>query len=62
MRITKLLFFMCLFLEMLFLEKCRNLSGEKYFPITLNIFPIPKIWDYFLFLVAFVDRVIRGNI
>ena len=53
---------MCLFLEMLWEKKCRNLSGGKYFPITVNIFPIPKIWNYFFCSIGFVDKIIRGNI
>ena len=40
---TCILYFMCLFLEMLWVKKC-NLSGGKYFPDAVNIFPMLKIW------------------
>ena len=53
---------MCPFLEMLSVKKCRNLSGGKYFLITVNIFPMPKIWNDFFCSSAFVDKIIRGNI
>ena len=45
---------MCLFLEMLWVKKCRNLSGGKYFPITVNIFAMPKIWNYFFWDHLFI--------
>ena len=37
-----LLYFMCLFLEILWVKKYRNSSVGKYFPITKNIFSMPK--------------------
>ena len=37
---------------MLRVKKCRYLSGGKYFPITFNIFPVPKIWNYFFELTS----------
>ena len=55
---------MCLFLEILWVKKCPNLSGvgREYFPITLNIFYMPKIWNDFFYSTALVDKIIRGNI
>ena len=38
-----LLLLLCLFFEMLWIKKW------KYFPITENIFPTPKIWNCFFF-------------
>ena len=35
-------YFMCLFLEMLWVKKSRNLSGGKYFPVLVNIFPLAE--------------------
>ena len=49
---------MCLFLEIL----CRNLQEVKYFHITGNIFPMPKIWNYFFCSTAFVDKINTGDI
>ena len=43
---TLYIYFMCLFLEILWVKKRRNLSVGKYFPITVNIFPMAKIWTY----------------
>ena len=37
---------MCLFLEISWVKKC-NVGKGKYFPITVNIFPMPKIWNFF---------------
>ena len=54
---------MCLFLE-IWVKKWCILRGQ-YFPITVNIFSLPKIWNYLFRLlvkVAFVDKIIRGNI
>ena len=54
---------MCPFLEILRVKKCRDLSvwgGGEYFPIRVNIFPIPKIWNYLLVLVAFAENIM-GN-
>ena len=45
-------YFMCLFFEMLLVNKCHNLSGGKSLPITLNIFPMPKIWNYFFEIIG----------
>ena len=47
---------------MLSVKKCSNLSGGKYFPITVNIFPLLKIWNYDFCCTAFIDKIIRGNI
>ena len=44
---------MCLRLEMLWVKKCYNLSGRKYFPVTVNIFLEPKTWNYFFFSFFF---------
>ena len=55
---------MLLFLEMLWVTKCRNLSVSRweYFTITGNIFLMPKNWNYFFYSSAFVDEKIRGKI
>ena len=54
--------FLCLFLEMLWVKKGRNLRGVwKHFPIIVNIFPMRKIWNYFS-PAAFVDKTIGGSI
>ena len=54
---------MALLLEILWEKKCQNLSGgEGYFPITVYIFPMPKIWNYFFCSTTFVDKIIIGNI
>ena len=45
-------------------KKCQNLSvGKKYFPITVNIFPLQcqKYVTMFFSSTAFVDKIIRGN-
>ena len=47
---------------MLWVKKGRNLSGGKYFLITVNIFPMPKILNDFFCSIAFVDKIIRGNV
>ena len=48
---------------MLLVKKCRNLRGYKniFLFVTVNIFLMPKIWKYFFFPTAFVDKIIRGN-
>ena len=55
---------MCLLLKRLWIWKgyglCRNLSERKYFPITVNIFPTPKIWKYFFFYFA-KNRITENN-
>ena len=60
-----MLFFMCLFLEILWAKKCRYLSGvniprhSEYFPHVKNLellFVITHVQ------VAFVDKIIRRNI
>ena len=56
-----ILYFMCLFWEMLRVKNCRISSGWKYFPITANISPCPT-WNYFFCCTAFVHKIIRGNI
>ena len=55
------LYLMCLFLEMLWVKKCRNLM-RGIISLSLNIFLMPKIWNYFFCSTAFVDKIIRGNI
>ena len=40
-------------------KKC-NLHGGNIF--TVNIVPMPKIWNYFSHSNAFLDEIIRGNI
>ena len=40
------LYFMCLFLDISWVKQHCNLSGGKYFPVTMNIIPVPKIWNY----------------
>ena len=37
------LYFIRLFLDTLWIKKCHNLHGGKYFCITVNIFRVPKI-------------------
>ena len=54
---------MRLFLEILWVKKCSKLkSGGGVFPMTLHIFPMPKIWICFFCSSAFVEKIIRGNI
>ena len=53
---------MCLFSEMLGVKKCRNLSGEEYFPITVNSFPYAENLDLLFCSTAFIDKIIRRNI
>ena len=50
---------MCL--EMVWIKKC-NLRGGGYFPTTMNIFLMPKIWNYFFCSAAFVDKPIRVTV
>ena len=40
--------------------KCRNLSDGKYFPVTVNIFPVPL--ELLFCSNAFVYKIMRGNI
>ena len=49
---------------MSWVKKCRNLigGGGEYFPITVNILPMSKIWNYFFVHTASVEKIIRGNI
>ena len=44
---------MYLFLEILWVKKCRNLKGGGYFPVTVNIFPVPNL-ELPFFLRSFV--------
>ena len=49
---------MCLFIETLWVKKCRHLSGWKYFPITVNISTRRKS----VFVLLHLLTKIRGNI
>ena len=40
MKVKNVIYFICLFLEMLGVKKC---CGEKYFPMKVNILPMLKI-------------------
>ena len=54
---------MYLFLDRLWVKKGGNLSGGKIFPYHIEYFPHAANLDQlFLVLVAFVDKIIRGNI
>ena len=47
---------------MLWVKKC-NLSGGKYFPIKVNIFPHAENLELLFFCyTAFVGKIIRENI
>ena len=54
-------YFMCRFLEILFVKKRRNLSGGKYFPIT-EYFPHAENLEQPFCSSAFVDKILRANI
>ena len=55
---------MCLFLEMLWVTKCRYLSvgGGEIFPYHSEYFSHPKNLELLFRSTAFVDKIIRGNI
>ena len=41
---------------------CRNLSGGKYFPITVNIFPHAENLELLFSTTSFVDKVINEKL